>query len=160
MSGEVIVVLGAAVREGGRPSPALQRRVEHAVQLLRDRPEAQVLFTGGVGGHPPSEAEVMARLALDAGIALDRITLEPRATDTGESARFCAALLVGREVGRLVLVTDGYHQRRARLAFRRAGLKPHSSSPLPAAGSSRVARARVWIREGAGLVWYGLTFRG
>jgi uncharacterized SAM-binding protein YcdF (DUF218 family) len=160
VSGEFIVVLGAAVREGGRPSPVLQRRVAHAIQLMRDRPEAQALFTGGRGIHPPAEAEVMARLALDAGIAPERLSLESRATNTGESARFCAALLAGREVGRLVLVTDDYHQRRARLAFRRVGLAPQSSSPPPAPGSFRLARVRVWIREWVGLAWYGLTFRG
>ncbi len=31
---DVIVVLGAAVWPGGQPSPALQRRILHAVDLL------------------------------------------------------------------------------------------------------------------------------
>ena len=60
---EVIVVLGAAVREGGEASPALRRRVFHAIELARERPDSLLLFTGGVGIFPPAEAEVMARMA-------------------------------------------------------------------------------------------------
>jgi uncharacterized SAM-binding protein YcdF (DUF218 family) len=161
----VLVVLGAAVRPGGVPSAALQRRIEHAVRLARQRSDALLLLTGGVGLHPPSEAEVMARLAEQGGVARERMLLEDRATNTRESARNCAALL--REWGDcdVWLVTDAYHQRRARLAFRRAGLPAQAASPMAADASrsqraSPSQRAKRFVREWVGLAWYWLTFRG
>jgi len=86
--------------------------------------------------------------------------LESRATTTRESARFCAALLAEYEVRRVVIVTDAYHQRRARLAFRRAGLRPVSSSPSASSTVPPRVRVRRVLREWVGLAWYGLTFRG
>ena len=65
---DAIVVLGAAVWPGGQPSPALQRRVMHAVDLLQQGYAAYLLVTGGVGKYPPTEAEVMQRLAVAHGI--------------------------------------------------------------------------------------------
>ena len=56
---DVIVVLGAAVWPGGQPSPALQCRVLHAVDLLQRGYALHLLVTGGVGQYPPAEAEVM-----------------------------------------------------------------------------------------------------
>lgn len=160
MSERIVIVLGAGVRPDGSPSPALRRRVEHAVGLLAAHSDACLLLTGGLGRYPPSEAEVMARTAEQHGIAREQMLLEERATNTGESARFCAALLAGCAVGSVVLVTDAYHQRRARLAFRRAGLNAASSSPAVPSTASRWARTQRVLREWLGLVWYGLTFRG
>jgi len=157
---DFIVVLGAAVRPGGRASPALRRRVEHAVDLWRQRPDVRLVLTGGLGRFPPAEAEVMARFAESAGVPRERMLLESRATTTRESARFCAALLAEYEVRRVVIVTDAYHQRRARLAFRRAGLRPVSSSPSASSTVPPRVRVRRVLREWVGLAWYGLTFRG
>ena len=152
---EVIVVLGAGVRAEGQPSPALCRRVEHAVELAHGRPEALLVFTGGLGIHAPPEAEVMAALARAAGIGAERIHLEDRATNTAESARLTARLLREVGFGEVTLVTDAYHQRRSRFAFRRMGVQAGSSSPQ---NSPRPTLGR-WLREWVGLFWYALTLR-
>lgn len=158
---EVIVVLGAAVRADGEPSQALRRRVQHALELARERPETVLVFTGGLGIYAPPEAEVMARLARAAGIGAERTHLEDRATNTGESARLTARLLrelardAGAEFDTVTLVTDAYHQRRSRFAFRRMGVRAGSSSPH---GSKRPTSGR-WLREWLGLAWYVLTLR-
>src|SRR5882724_3797868 len=65
---DVIVVLGAAVWPGGQPSPTLQRRVMHAVDLMQQGYAVYLLVTGGMGHYPPTEAEVMQRLAVAHGI--------------------------------------------------------------------------------------------
>ena len=106
VSGEFIVVLGAAVRPGGEPSPALRRRIDHAVWLWGQAPQSTLVLTGGVGDFPPAEAEVMARIAEAAGVPRERLLLEPCATTTRESARLCAVLLTRCEVRRLLIVTD------------------------------------------------------
>jgi len=159
---EVIVVLGAAVREGGEASPALRRRVFHAIELARERPDSLLLFTGGVGIFPPAEAEVMARLARRAGIARERMLLEDQATTTAQSARLCASLIERLPAASTVIVTDAYHQRRARLAFRRMGLARVSSSPVPPSElegrglRSLRQSSRRQLRELVGLLWYSL----
>jgi uncharacterized SAM-binding protein YcdF (DUF218 family) len=155
----VYVVLGAAVRAGGVPSPALRRRVEHAAALALARPDARLVLTGGVGEHGPSEAEVMARVAAALGVARDRMHLEEHATSTRESARNCARILQALDRPEVWIVTDAYHQHRARLAFRRVGIEARSTSP-PAGVSSPLTRVRRRLREWIGLGWYWLTFRG
>lgn len=160
MSRRVYLVLGAAVRPGGVASPALKRRIDHAIECACADPNSVLLLTGGVGVHGPSEAEVMAREAIDAGVARDRLLLEERATSTRESARFSAELLRDCEFDELYLVTDAYHQRRARLAFRRVGLAARSDSPRERGGAALPERSRRMLREWVGLVWYWVTFRG
>ena len=90
---DVIVVLGAAVWPDGRPSPALQRRVMHAVDLLQQGSAAYLLVTGGLGKYPPAEAEVMQRLAMAHGIPTENILCEDQATSTFASALRCCDIL-------------------------------------------------------------------
>jgi vancomycin permeability regulator SanA len=73
---DVIVVLGAAVWAGGRPSPTLRRRVLHAVELLQCGHSDILILSGGVGKFPPSEARVMRRVAMSRGVARDKIIME------------------------------------------------------------------------------------
>ena len=86
MSGvcDVIIVLGAAVWPGGQPSPALRRRVTHAVHLLQSEKGRRLLVTGGLGKHAPAEADVMRQLAIDAGVPPSLILVEDQATSTFE----------------------------------------------------------------------------
>src|SRR5436190_16587366 len=93
---DVIVVLGAAVWPDEQPSPALRRRVLHAVDLLQRGYASHLLVTGGVGKHPPAEAEVMQCLAVAHGIPHASIVLEDQATSPFESACRCRALRVQR----------------------------------------------------------------
>src|SRR5919199_2461978 len=55
----VVVVLGTQVLPGGRPSKPLYARARHAARLYTKGEATLVIPTGGVGKHPPSEAEVM-----------------------------------------------------------------------------------------------------
>jgi len=158
---QVIVVLGAAVRADGQPSQALRRRVEHALVLARERPDALLVFSGGLGIHGPSEARVMSGLARAAGLGADRLRLESHATNTAESARLTARLLrelaqdPELEIAAVTLVTDAYHQRRSRFAFRRMGIAADLSSPRGAPPPTAARRLREWL----GLGWYALTLR-
>jgi vancomycin permeability regulator SanA len=51
---EVIVVLGAALRKDGQPSPALRRRVLPAVDLVKKGKANFLLLTGGLSKYRPS----------------------------------------------------------------------------------------------------------
>jgi len=150
-----IVIMGAAVRRGGGPSGALRRRVAAALDFARSlNTRAIFLPTGGIGTHPPAEAEVMARLLRDAGIAPQDIVLEDTAQDTLSSVEACVVILARRAPGSAVYVaSDGFHQPRCRALFRIYGLATRGV-PIQ---SSRHSGWRAWlfycVREAVALPW-------
>jgi uncharacterized SAM-binding protein YcdF (DUF218 family) len=88
-----IMVLGAA-QYAGRPSPVLQARLDHAVELWHQGLAPRLILTGGRGaGDTTSEAAVGRRYALRRGVPDSAILLEMRGRTTSESLRAAAALL-------------------------------------------------------------------
>ena len=151
---DVIVVLGAAVWPDGRPSPALQRRVMHAVDLLQQGSAVYLLVTGGLGKYPPAEAEVMQRLAMAHGIPTENILCEDQATSTFASALRCCDILRQRGWSRVLVVTDRYHLPRALFAFRSCGLRAVGSA-APGKPARRLWRRwYYYLREGLAYLWY------
>lgn len=154
---EVIIVLGAAVWQGGQPSPALRRRMQHAIVLMQRGHGKVLLCTGGLGTYPPAEAHVMQRLARDAGIPEAHILLEAQATSTFESAQYCSHIIRQQGWARVLVVTDRYHLTRALLAFRGCGIRAHGSAAP--AGRPRRRWAHWWhayLREWLACAWYAL----
>lgn len=113
---DAIVVAGCQVGPDGLPSEPLRRRTLAAVELWRQGRAPLILFTGGVGTHPPSEALAAANLAWSLGVPTDAIRLEDASTSTEENARFAADR---HGFQRILLVTDAYHVVRATRVFRR-----------------------------------------
>jgi uncharacterized SAM-binding protein YcdF (DUF218 family) len=103
---DAIVVPGCAVRPNGQASPALARRVRHAVAAWREGRAPRIVLTGGIGRAPPPAALVEER----------------QSTTTHENARLAAALEVdGAKMAdwRVLVLTDGYHVWRCRRLFAR-----------------------------------------
>jgi len=153
---DVVIVLGAAVWSGGRASPTLQKRVAHGVELLKAGAAPRLMVTGGLGRHPPTEAEVMRRLAAEAGAGGSHIILEDRATSTLESAKLCTAIMRRHGWTSAIVVTDGYHLPRSLMAFRAFGAEVRGSA---SGGGSPTSLGRTqWtltiLREGAAYCWY------
>jgi vancomycin permeability regulator SanA len=149
------VILGAAVWQGGEPSPAMRRRVAAALRAARGVEGARFLPTGGVGRHAPSEASVMARLLVEAGIEPERIVLEEQATDTLSSVARCVRILErDGDVAAVTVCTDAYHVARVRAVFRVFGVQT-CAAPVRRAARALGARGYSWAlaREVAGLPW-------
>ncbi|GAC1337936.1 MAG: hypothetical protein NVSMB18_03570 [Acetobacteraceae bacterium] len=134
----VIIIFGAAVRPDGRPSGAMQARVEAALHCAERLPRVQFVPTGGQGRFGPPEAEVMAGLLRARGVPAERITLEPTGVNTIRSVLACARLLVG-QTGPVLVATSAYHMPRCVLLLRLAGVRarpcrvtavPASADPL------------------------------
>ena len=151
---DVIVVLGAAVWPGGQPSPTLQRRVMHAVDLMQRGYAAYLLVTGGMGQYPPTEAEVMQRLAIAHGISNQCVLREEQATSTFESALLCGDILRQHGWSRVLVVTDRYHLPRALLAFRSCGIRAVGSATTGKPARRLRQRWHYYLREWLALPWY------
>jgi vancomycin permeability regulator SanA len=153
------VVLGTQVLPGGKPSRTLDARVRHAARLYAAGRVDRVLVTGGVGKHPPSEAEVMASVLRQEGVPGEAIQTEDEAESTWDSARLVAAIAATEGVAEVLVVTDPLHCVRTVAAFRRAGLiawaEPVYSSPM-----WRVPwlRRGQFLRESGALVWYRVRY--
>ena len=156
-SPETVVVLGTQVLPGGRPSSTLQARALHAARLYAGGEVALLIPTGSVGKHPPSEAEVAARILREAGVPDEVVLIEEEARSTRESARLVAAMAEERGIRGVVLVTDPLHCVRAIEAFRTEGLKTRASPVYssPMWRSTRMRRGQL-LREIGALLWYRL----
>jgi len=163
-----IVIFGAAVRPGGRPSGTLRRRVEAAIACA-DRLERPLFVpTGGIGRFGPSESAVMRDLLLAAGISAERILPEPTGTDTLSSARAVRNLLRARSIGGPVYVaTSRYHMLRCVLLLRLAGIDARPCMPPRQPMTTSLARRWYWrLREVPAtpydallMVWFRATRR-
>lgn len=141
---DVLVVLGARVFADGQPSAALVARVDHAARLFRLGVAPRIVVTGGSHDGAPREAPTMQRLLIERGVPVDVIVLEDQALSTRENAARVAYLLA-HERPRLILITDGYHQLRARKWFRSCGLRPLVSPAPMRARSFRAKDPARWL---------------
>ncbi|MCP5363818.1 MAG: YdcF family protein [Hyphomicrobiales bacterium] len=120
---DAIIVLGAAVVAPDVPGPALERRLDFGVGVFKQTNARYLVLSGGLVAAPPEEAVVMCRLAVARGIPKDRIIVEAQARNTFENAVFAGAMIRDHGWREVLVVTDGYHLRRALFIFRRLGLR-------------------------------------
>jgi uncharacterized SAM-binding protein YcdF (DUF218 family) len=131
---DAIIVLGAA-QYNGRPSPVLQARLDHALQLYRAQLAPRVVVTGGVGkGDTESEASVGRRYLTARGVPAAAVVLEPAGHSTDESMTAVAVWLRQTGLRSVILVSDPFHMARLRAEARRtrmtAYLSPTGTSPI------------------------------
>jgi uncharacterized SAM-binding protein YcdF (DUF218 family) len=131
--------------------------MSHAVQALRAGKGGRLLVTGGLGAHPPAEAQVMRQLALDAGVQPAQILVEDQATSTFQSAVYCARILRQHGWSTALVVTDRYHLPRALLVFRGLGIRALGSAPRHGRYSQRLWKRWYYrAREVLAFAWYVL----
>ncbi len=126
---EAVIILGCQVR-GETPSQMLKRRLDAALEVLNDNPEAVCVMSGGRGnGEDISEAECMRRYLTAAGIDEARLYAEDKSTSTRENIAFSAEILENLGISEnIMLVTNEFHQYRAYIYASRAGLKTGAHS--------------------------------
>lgn len=119
---DAIVVLGAQVHRGGRPSAALRGRVRRAAGLYHEGHAPRIVVTGGVGESGIAEAAVMEALAVAYGVPAGAIVREGSATRTTESAREVGAMARAAGWHSVIVVSDPFHLARSARMFRAEGL--------------------------------------
>ena len=138
---DAIVVLGAA-QYNGRPSPVLQARLDHALDLYERGLAQYLIFTGGTGvGDTVSEAEVSRRYALRHGVPASAIMTERAGVTSAQSVRAAAALMSSAGLESALLVSDSYHMMRLEVLARRSHIVPYrapaANAPIDAASPRR-----------------------
>lgn len=118
---DCLVVLGAAVWPGGRPSYVLGDRLARAAELYREGVADKIIVTGGVGDHPPAEAVVSKEFLVAAGVAGEDVIMEAASTSTAEQAVMIKEICDREGFRSIALVTSFFHERRAAQLFARAG---------------------------------------
>lgn len=147
---DAIVVMGAAQYDG-RPSPQLQARLDHVVELWNAGLAPLVVVTGGKQpGDRFTEASASATYLVDHGVAATAIAEEDSGHSSWESLRSVADILHARGARSVLLVSDPFHSLRIRLMAQELGftayVSPTRTSPVQGA-----AAFGKEIKEAAGI---------
>ncbi len=127
---DAIVVLGAA-HYGGRPSPVLRARLDHALELYHQGLAQRLIVTGGTHpGDRESEATVQRRYLLERSVPESVVTVLGEGASTEESMTAVSHWIHREGLATVLLVSDGFHLGRLRLEARRVQLTAYTS-PAP-----------------------------
>lgn len=145
---QAIVVLGAAQYDG-RPSPALQARLDHAAELY-DQGHAPVVWV--TGGRQPGDRTTEGKSGYDylrsRGLPDEALAIENQGRNTWESLAATARFLHERGTTEVLLVSHPYHSYRLSGIAGELGLTPHVS-PTDSRPPRWVDSARSLARETA-----------
>ena len=117
----VAVVFGAGLW-GGAPSPYLAHRLDAAAELHRAGKVRVVLVTGDNSRHDYDEPDAMRAYLTERGVPDDRIVSDFAGFDTWDS---CVRAKNIFGVDRAVLISQGFHIRRALALCGTAGIDAH-----------------------------------
>jgi len=93
-------------------------RTDEAIGLYQQGWAPLIIFSGAAQDPSgPSNAQAMRSRALRQGVPNDAILIEEFSRNTAENAANTAKFIAERDLQRILLVTSGYHQRRASLEF-------------------------------------------
>lgn len=109
---DAIVVLGAAQYDG-IPSPVLEARISHGVDLYNAGVAPVLIVTGGkLTGDRTTEAEAARAWAEDHGVPASAILSEDQGRTTLESLESVTAILTARGMTSAIFVSDRTHMLR------------------------------------------------
>lgn len=127
-----IIVLGGpeqTMLSGARGEPMLSGGAERlfaALDLARRFPEAQIVFSGGLGdpwNGIPAQSAIFRDAMLMAGVPEGRLVLEDQARNTDENVLLLKQMLQPQAGQRWVVVTSAFHMPRSMGLFAKAGWK-------------------------------------
>ncbi|MGC9968971.1 MAG: YdcF family protein [Bryobacteraceae bacterium] len=150
---DVIVILGAAEYRG-KPSPVLKARLDHGLELFREKKAPRILTTGGAGGDPRfTEGQVGRDYLIRQGVPAEAILVEAEGESTIQSTAAAAEIMRRAGLRSCILVSDGYHIFRAKKMLEAQGLSVYGS-PRPEAPRNDLRQWWLCLRQAVGyLLW-------
>ena len=147
---DAIVVMGAAQYDGV-PSPLLASRLQHALDLWKQKRAPVIAVTGGKrAGDRFTEGDTSRRWLTDRGVPAANIIVESVGRSTWESVENLAPLLNNANVRSVVVVSSSWHVQRAELSLEELGFRAHSSASPDGVLSGSSEKSKL-IREIAGV---------
>jgi SanA protein len=125
---DCILILGAGVWDGGRPSYMLEDRLLQGIELYENGASDRLLMSGDHSRKEYDEVNVMKRFAIDKGINSEHIFMDHAGFSTYES------LYRARDVfqaDRIIIVTQRYHLYRALYIAENLGLEAYGVASDP-----------------------------
>ena len=93
-------------------------RTAEAIQLYRDGWAPRIIVSGAAADKSgSSNAEAMRQQAIDSGVPNSAILVEGQSETTKQNALEVATIIEQNDIQDIILVTSGYHMRRASLEF-------------------------------------------
>jgi uncharacterized SAM-binding protein YcdF (DUF218 family) len=93
-------------------------RAREAIRLYQNGWAQKLIFSGAAQDKSgPSNAEAMRQIAIDEGVPADDIITEDEGETTKQNAENTQDIFEQNQISSVILVTSGYHQRRASLEF-------------------------------------------
>lgn len=171
----IVVLSGSMLRDDDagehvRVGPDTIYRCYYAAELYKQAGRCRLLLTGGkvdFSEPGPTLAKVMKDFVVELGIQPSDVILEERSSTTMQNASFSKELLKDQE-GRIFLVTDAAHMRRAQYCFKKQGV---DVVPAPCSYGARrlewspktflpsaegISNVNYASHEWQGLIWYRL----
>lgn len=125
---DVGVVLGNKVKLNGEPSKRLQRRLDRAAELYKQKYFKYIIVSGGVGKEGFSEAKVMKDYLIQAGVVEDIIILDSNGYNTFMTAKNSKIIIDKINLDSVMIISQYYHITRTKLAFKKVGFQKVYSS--------------------------------
>lgn len=151
---DAAIVLGAAAWNG-KPSPVLQERVNHAIDLYKNGTVEYLIFTGGTAtGEVKSEARASMEYAIEQGVDPDDIIIEEKSMITQENLQYAIEAVEEQnyDFDTYTLVSDPLHMKRAVLLAEELGLTVYSSPTQTSAYQTFQTKWPFFVRE-----WFTYT---
>lgn len=93
-------------------------RTKAGIRLYQDGWAPLLVFSGAAQDKSgPSNAEAMRELAVDSGVPNSAILIDEEAANTRQNAENTQSIFKQQGIADVILVTSGYHQKRASLEF-------------------------------------------
>lgn len=123
---DAIVVFGAKVNPGSRPSISLNDRIATAVELYEQGRAPVIIMSGGIEPNGLDEAEVMRTVAVESGVPAEAVLTDPLGVNTQATIDDTVAMFRERGIRRVLVVSHFYHLPRIELAYQRAGFEVYT----------------------------------
>lgn len=120
LDADCILVLGAGVREGGKPSLMLSDRLSTSIALYESGVCDRLLMSGDHGRVEYDEVNVMKDIAVGAGVPSEHVFMDHAGFSTYDSLYRAKHIF---QAERVIIVTQQYHLYRAMYIARSLGIE-------------------------------------
>lgn len=128
ITADCILILGAGVWEGNKPSPMLKDRLDKGLELYKKDVSSKILVSGDHGQSHYDEVNVMKKYLVDAGVPSQDVFMDHAGFITYDSMYRAKDIF---NVKKAVVVTQEYHLYRALYICEQLGIEAYGAEAYP-----------------------------